>query len=308
MKKYFIINNYIHHKVAIMFNVIICSSILITASFLPTSLSNEKSNSYIAIKDKLGSYFYFILFILFFLFLSYIYSFSRVYSKVFMEFKFISPFKIIVIYGIAGFIISLIAFGVSHSLGYEKDNIDKYITDMGELFNGINGKKPYNFWVEIFCVYPFFSFFSFMEIYFEILTIYYLNPFYILMTNTIYYGIVELIYFLMFFDSDAMKIIHFVFTELAEVFCLFGLMIYLEILILNFCGINEKVKSRLIETGDKEFRTLSFSGYGDINLYDDDDDEDNEEDNDTDDKKNNNDEKSNKEEEKPETIKQYRNI
>ena len=303
MRKYFIVNYYIHHKVAIIFNVTVCSAILITASLLPTSLNSGFDNSYTTLKDKLGSYFYFILFILFFLFLSYIYSFSRVYSKVFMEFKFISPFKIIVFYGIVGFIISLISFGVSNPLGYH-DNIGKYIFDMKDVLNGV---KPYKFWVEIFCTYPLFSFISFMEIYFEILTIYYLNPFYILMTNTIYYGIIEIIYFLLNISNDPMKILHIIFTELAEVFCLLGLMIYLEILILNFCGLNDKVKSRLIETGEKEFRILSFGGVGGID-FDDDDDEDNEEDDDVDDKKNYNEEKSNKEEVKPEIIKQYRNI
>ncbi len=127
------------------------------------------------------------------------------------------------------------------------------------------------------------------------------------MTNTIYYGIIEIIYFLLNISNDPMKILHIIFTELAEVFCLLGLMIYLEILILNFCGLNDKVKSRLIETGEKEFRTLSFGGVGGID-FDDDDDEDNEEDDDVDDKKNYNEEKSNKEEVKPEIIKQYRNI
>ena len=127
------------------------------------------------------------------------------------------------------------------------------------------------------------------------------------MTNTIYYGIIEIIYFLLNISNDPMKILHIIFTELAEVFCLLGLMIYLEILILNFCGLNDKVKSRLIETGEKEFRTLSFGGFGGID-FDDDDDEDNEEDDDVDDKKNYNEEKSNKEEVKPEIIKQYRNI
>ena len=218
MRKYFIVDFFKHHKFAIIFNATFCSSILLIASFLPTSLSSENpGNSYQNINARLGSYFYCILFILFFLFLSIVYSFTRVYSKVLMQIRFVSPFKIIVVYGIFGFVFCLIAFSISSSINYE-DNISNYISSMKEL---LKEEKYYKFWVEIFCVYPLFSFISFMEIYFEILTIYYLNPFYILMTNTIYYGISEAIFFLLNFSNDKIKILHFILTELAEISFLF---------------------------------------------------------------------------------------
>ena len=134
-----------------------------------------------------------------------------------MQIRFVSPFKIIVVYGIFGFVFCLIAFSISSSINYE-DNISNYISSMKEL---LKEEKYYKFWVEIFCVYPLFSFISFMEIYFEILTIYYLNPFYILMTNTIYYGISEAIFFLLNFSNDKIKILHFILTELAEISFLF---------------------------------------------------------------------------------------
>ena len=187
-----------------------------------------------------------------------------------MQFKFISPFKIIIIYGIFGFIFCLIAFGISSCIPYQ-DNIKDYICNMNRIFKEENN---YKFWVEIFCVYPLFSFISFMEIYFEILTICYLNPFYILMTNTIYYGITEAIYFLINLDPIYdNKILHFILTELAEIFCLLGLMIYLEILILNFCGLNEKVLVLIMKKGEEEFRKLSFIGTRSI-INDDDDEDD----------------------------------
>ena len=84
-RNYFIIDFYRHHKVSIIFNVSICSTLLLTASFLPTSLSDENpGNSYQNLNDKLGNYFYCILFIFVFVILSLIYSFSRIYSKVLM--------------------------------------------------------------------------------------------------------------------------------------------------------------------------------------------------------------------------------
>ena len=118
MKKYFIIYFYKHHKVSIIFIVSACSALILTASFLPNSLLDENSgNAYENINTKLGSYFYCILFIFVFVGLSFIYSYSRVYSKVLMQIKFISPFKIIILFGAAGFPISIIASIVSYYIG-----------------------------------------------------------------------------------------------------------------------------------------------------------------------------------------------
>ena len=254
MRKYFIIDFYRHHKVAVIFITTVCSSLLIVGSLLPSSLMGENSgNAYQNIGTKLGSKFYSILFILIFLILSYAYSFTRVYSKILMQIKFISPYKIILVIGIFGFIISIIAFVVSYFINY-KDNFNNYFSAMRLI---LNGEKPYKFWVEIFCVYPLYSFTSFMELTFEIFTIYYLNPFYVLMTNNLYYGITELLFFLLNISSDGLKITHFLITELTEIFTFLGYMVYLEILELNFCGLNENIKRRIMEKGEIEFRNLS---------------------------------------------------
>ena len=94
------------------------------------------------------------------------------------------------------------------------------------------------------------------------------------MTNTIYFGITEAIYFLITnLGQINIKILHFILTELAEIFCLLGLMIYLEILILNFCGLNEKVLVLIMKKGEEEFRKLSFIGTRSI-INDDDDEDD----------------------------------
>ena len=68
-------------------------------------------------------------------------------------------------------------------------------------------------------------------------------------------------------------------------------MVYLEILELNFCGLNKFLKRRIIEKGEKEFQNLLSS-----NVNDKDDIEDDYEDNEC------------RESEKPEPISQYRNI
>ena len=263
MRKYFVMDFYLHNKVSIIFIISICSILLLTASLLPTSLLGKISgNAYENIEIKLGSKFYSILFIFIFIILSYDYSFSRIYSKILMQIKFISPYKIILAFGIVGFVISLIASVVSYFIGY-RDNFNNYFSSMR---NVLNGEKPYKFWVEIFCIYPLYSFTNFMELTFEILTIYYLNPFYVLMTNNLYYSITELISFLSNISSDGLKIAHFLIAEFSEVFAFLGYMIYLEILELNFCRLNENLKRIIIEKGEKEFRHLTVAINKDNNF------------------------------------------
>ena len=262
MRKYFIMDFYFHHKVSIIFIISTCTILLLTASFLPNSLYDKNTgNAYKNIEVKLGSKFYSILFIFIFIALSFIYSFTRVYSKILMQIKFISPYKIIIMFGIIGFIISLIASIVSYKIDY-KDNFYNYFSAMREV---LNGEKPYKFWVEIFCIYPLYSFAGFMEITFEIFTIYYLNAFYVLAANTLYFFIAELIIFMLNISSDGLKIVHFVITELTEIFAFLGFMVYLEIIELNFCGLNENIKRRIMEKGEREFRTLSEFSEFDIN-------------------------------------------
>ena len=85
MKKYFIIDFYLHQKVSIIFILSACSALLLSASFLPNSLSGENpGNAYQNINNKLGNYFYSILFIIVFVCLSFICSYARTYIKVLM--------------------------------------------------------------------------------------------------------------------------------------------------------------------------------------------------------------------------------
>ena len=142
MRKYFIMDFYFHHKVSIIFIISTCTILLLTASFLPNSLYDKNTgNAYKNIEVKLGSKFYSILFIFIFIALSFIYSFTRVYSKILMQIKFISPYKIIIMFGIIGFIISLIASIVSYKIDY-KDNFYNYFSAMREV---LNGEKAYKF-------------------------------------------------------------------------------------------------------------------------------------------------------------------
>ena len=91
-----------------------------------------------------------------------------------MQIKF-SSYKIIIILDFVGFIISITAFIISYYMKYY-DNLIIYFSSMKEI---LHRYKKYKFLFKIFCMYPLYSFSNFMELTFELLTIYYFNNFFI---------------------------------------------------------------------------------------------------------------------------------
>ena len=91
MRKYFEFGIYKHHKCSIFSAFFIYTILLFIASFLPAT---NIGNQYQFVKNKLGSVFYCIPFIFIFIVLSFNYGFSRNYSKVLMQNKFVSKYNI----------------------------------------------------------------------------------------------------------------------------------------------------------------------------------------------------------------------
>ena len=269
LKKYFIVDYYKHHKIAIIFIISSGSIFLLAASFLPNSLNAANPRTaYENVKNFTGSYYYCFLITAFFVFLSCNLGFSRAVAKALMEINFISPYGIIIYYGILGFIVCLIASIISYIIDYN-DNLVNYFSSLKlDLDQG----KKYKFYAEIFGVSISYAFICFMEITFEILTIYYLNPFYVLMTDAFYFLIIKLIEFLMNMPDDKLFIIHFILAEIPEILVTLGYMVFLEIIELNFCGLNKNLRTAIIEKGEDEFKILSSSlGKREISIDIDDD-------------------------------------
>ena len=127
LKKYFKIEFYLHQKISILFIVTVCSIMLLIASFLPTSLSDDNpGNAYENVQNKFGNYFYCIPFILLFFLMNFIYSFSRTYSKILFQINFISTYILIIFIGIIGFIICFSASLISYKYDYY-DNLISYL-------------------------------------------------------------------------------------------------------------------------------------------------------------------------------------
>ena len=97
MKKYFPYDIYRHHKLAIIFISITISTFILICSFLPNSPEEgKKLNTYQKVEKEFGSYYYSILFILLFILVNFIYAYSINFSKVLIQIKNMSLYKLII--------------------------------------------------------------------------------------------------------------------------------------------------------------------------------------------------------------------
>ena len=298
MDTYFILNYYNHQKISIIFILVIDSILLIISSFLKNT-NNESSdlkdkNTYEIVKYITNSDYFFLLVILIFIFLSAIYSFSRVKTKVLMHFNYVSPYKIIYYIGIIGCIISLIAFifvnifdcKIRKNVRYyciltitDNNNTTKYYYDniniyFSELYNNISN---YKFYLEIFLITPLFLVINFLGFTCEILTIYYLNPLFVLVRENLYFCIQKFIFIFVNLDNynDYITLEQFLILQSSEIIALIGYSVYLEIIELRFCGLDKDVKRKIIERAKKESINSKFIDNNDEDSIEDNNDENN---------------------------------
>ena len=166
-----------------------------------------------------------------------------------MQAKFVSVNIFIISIGVTGIVLGLVYAFVLYYLKSEYNIID--------YFNEFkNSERDYKFYLEIFLVNPLFIFTKYMQIYFEIQTIYYLNPIYGLLINNLCFGIQK---FIAFIISNFTNVLNFIFNELSELLGIFGYIFYLEILELNFCGLSDNTKRRITIKGENEFNNISIS-------------------------------------------------
>ena len=142
---------------------------------------------------------------------------------------------------------------------YEKDNFIFYFKELKSL-------STWEILRDVLIVAPIFLFSQFMQIYFEILIIYYLNPIYTLVLNNVYFGTERLILFL--FDIKMEYFANFILSEISEIVAIIGYIINLEIIELNFCGLSDNTRRNIMYKAQKEFKNLNednIEKYLDVN-------------------------------------------
>ena len=268
MDSFFVINYYRHQIYYLAFIIVTNSVLLIFSTFLK---NKDYKTTYNIIYDFTGNNYSFIWIICSFILLSIILSYTRVKSKVLMYFNYISPYKIIYYYGLIGAILTLIglisvSFIPFNNNQYcpvkdisDKNNVtyyDNYIIYYKELKNKYNNDLYYEFFSELLLVTPLFLILSFLEFTCEILTIYYLNPNYVLIRENLYYFVIRLIFFLTKLNdneyAEYITLNQFLIVETTEIIALLGYLAYFEIIELNCCKLDKDLRRNIIKRGERE--------------------------------------------------------
>ena len=270
VNKYFTINIYKHQKYSMIF-IIFTNLILLTiSSFLPLIDDKDsifyRKNSFQIVNKKTGSKFAFIGILFAFIFFSFIISYARVKIKVFIDFNFILPYKLIFYIGLIGFVFSTIAiiistftkckerkFIVENACIQDKNN-DYYFDNILIYLNDLRNSP--NFYLETLLVIPSYLIISFLEFTCEIMIINYLNPIFILIKNNLYYLIERLI---KFGSLHRITLTQLIILEMIEALSLLRYCVFLELIELRFCLLDEDLKRNISERGNREAIYLNNS-------------------------------------------------
>ena len=244
ISKYYSIKTYRHHFCSLSFIFFTNFIILIIKSFQPdkeNENNNESDKENKNVYDNVLKFFpskYFCFVIIFIYILnSLTISFTRVVTKELMELKYISHYRIIFFIGVSGFILTFFLLIISSNF-FPSEGNEKYLDDFSVYFKNFDK----NIWTEILVI-PFYLFISFMEFNYEILIIYYLNPIYFLISDSLYYGLQSIV--LVFIEFSKKNSL----TVLADFFAFIGYSIYVEAIIFNFCGMNKDTKIHITNRG-----------------------------------------------------------
>ena len=255
MHMYFPSNIYKHQFYSMLFIIITDSILLIIASTLKDIKIKE---NYVNIYEKTDNIWIIATIILAYIFLHFLRAFAQVNAKELIDLKFISIYKIIITFGIFGFIINVIFalfIIMKDTKCYEniKETIYCYASISDYFRNWNNLHNGYNTFLEIILTFIYsLSYFLYMT--YSFLIIRYLNPIYILMSDNIYYEFRE-IFNLIIGKGDTGEggaLTKFFITQISELLEFIGCIIYLEIIELRFCELNKDIKRKISERGEYE--------------------------------------------------------
>ena len=255
MKKTFKITIYKHKMYSLIFNFTINLVIIVITSALKTNGASD----FDSINTLYGSYLFIILFYIIYLILSAILSFSQVLQKQLMDLEYVSAFKILFVIGIISSSLGLLTLIITSNVkckglmaennlcpishpDYENgkahyfDNALIFFSNLGDQFD----KDKLSFFLEIFIVYPLYSFTCFAKYFCETMVVYLLDPNHVLISDTLYYGTRKFVTLIYFPDNTKNYL-----KLLGEIIALFGYMFYLEIFEINCCGFSFDTKTNI---------------------------------------------------------------
>ena len=266
---------YKHQKMSIIAMIIFCTSIYFINSLLPydnkdcSNLSDDKKKEcqiinqtvYNDISNKLGWYFIPITIIIYLLGMIGN-SFSTVSTKWLMDIKYITFSRILLYIGVVGFVCSIIVLFIFSNIPCNQNNefvnyicrfqfenqfyYDNY-KNLGQM--EINSKL----YIDIFIIIPLFVISSFLYIFFDLLIIVNLDPFYLIPIDCVIYFFIEIIIYIKTYPiTNKYMDAKFSLQLLSNGFSIFLLGIYLEIFELHFWNLDLFLRRYIIKREVKD--------------------------------------------------------
>ena len=207
-----------------------------------------------------------------------------------MEYKYISPIKLLIVYGILGVIITSIIGTISSFIECNNINIAlkicKIKTDNNETYLEnikvwLEDIYDYNIYIEIFLLLIGIIVNYFYRL-FYFLIIKYLNAIHIIFSNLIYTTFLIWIGYMntsnKYKENNVDNVDNVnkedanrspIFKVIVQIIVTLGIVIYLEMIELDFCNLNYNTKKSIIERSIEEYELKSNSeGEQDFNLND----------------------------------------
>ena len=257
---------YLHHKLVVYLNLIACgiSKIIALIIFIYKEKGGSVINLYKTNLEVIP------LCIISYLIIMTSRAFALNEIKILMEYKYISPIKLLIIYGIIGVIITTIIGTIS--IFIECNNIYSFLEICKILNdNNVHDKSVY---LENFSIWSkdinsnniFFELFflligivmNFLYRLFYILIIKNISATHIIFSNLIYTNLLKWIGFIIKYMNEDNILNHIpVFKIIVQLIAFFGILIYLEMIELNFCNLNYNLKKAIIDRSIEDYELKS---------------------------------------------------
>ena len=270
---------YRHQILSLSTIFVVCSTIYVINSFIPqtnkdcsilTGTEFEECemlslNIYNDITKKLGAHFIPI-FILIYIGAMVSNAYSSIKTKWFMDIKYININRMLIYIGIIGLFYSFILLIIFSSVSCStEDSAISYICRFeyqGEFYydNLItlgNIESNYELFIDIFVLIPIYLVCSFLVIFFELLIIRDLDPFYLIPIDSIFFLILDIIdYSITYSITNVNKDTKFALQVCSNSMDIFLCSIYLEIIELHCCSLDLHLKRFIIKRVQREETVL----------------------------------------------------
>ena len=277
---------YLHQKVAIIFILIFSTSLIIISNIF---LLKDKEKEKKLYKENTWTI---PIIIISFLLSDFIKNYSYCKMKWFLDFKYISPIKMLIWYGFFGTIINFILSIISSFIKCGDKNSFEYIDSICKTYK-IDSNNETIYYYDSFSIY-FRSLWRkerknltnvfyiililiriiiyFIKELFFILIIQKLNPIFFICSVSIFYFVIESFNHITnyYFDRENFEEYE-IFTTLAEFFNILGTIYYLELIELTVCGLSYNLKKNILIRSIEETNIANIElNEAEIEEYDED--------------------------------------